>query len=75
MFDEELKYEFAVEAKDDQIIELNIVNKKEQELPVPITGDSVSMLTGLLLLMTSILTFIFINGSGILRRKRNKKRP
>lgn len=75
LFDEELKYEFAVEAKDDQIIELNIVNKKEQELPVPITGDSVSMLAGLLLLMTSILTFIFINGRGILRRKRNKKRP
>ena len=71
LFDAEIKYEFAVEAKDNQIIELNIVNKKEQDLPVPVTGDSVSMLVGLVLLMTSILAFIFINGSGIRRRNRN----
>lgn len=71
LFDAEIKYAFAVEAKDNQTIELNIVNEKAQELPVPITGDSMSMLFGLGLLVTSILAFILINGSSIRRRKRN----
>ena len=69
LFDAEIKYEFAVEAKNNQTIELNVVNEKLQEIPVPITGDAVSMLLGLGLLMTSILAFILINGSSIWRRK------
>ena len=69
LFDAEIKYEFAVEAKNNQTIELNVVNERLQEIPVPITGDAVSMLLGLGLLMTSILAFILINGSSIWRRK------
>lgn len=70
LFNTEQQYAFTVDAKTNQVIELTVVN---EQINIPVTGDSVLALSGVALLAISLLGFGIVNGIRFFDRKRRKR--
>lgn len=61
LFDTEKHYEFKVAAEENQIIELTVINEESDEKTIPLTGDFVPALWGIVLLVISLAGFGITN--------------